>query len=147
MKKLIGVIKLKLIAGKASSAPPVGSVLGIFKLNIGEFCKDFNSRTAMFSEELLFNVKVFVYNDRSYDLVVTMPSTYFFLQKTCDTYDEIQSIGLNEFINITPELVYELAAIKNLDMSCLTRKDVSKEMFRTIYSSLLTSNYFLKNYD
>jgi large subunit ribosomal protein L11 len=142
MKKLNGIIKLKLYAGKASSAPPVGSVLGIFKLNINEFCKDFNSRTSTLNDELLLNIKVFVYNDRTYDMIISMPSLHFFLA----SITSYSFVDPEEVVQITPEIIYEIAFIKNISINDKTNIDypsVNPQMFRTVFGFLLSTRYVL----
>jgi large subunit ribosomal protein L11 len=69
-RKRIGVIKLRLAAGKASAAPPVGPALGQYHLNIMHFIKEFNART----QDLLgsvVSVIITVYSDRTFTFIVT----------------------------------------------------------------------------
>ena len=71
-KKINAVVKLQIAAGKATPAPPVGTALGPHGLNIMDFCKNFNARTAK-DEGLIIPVVVTVYADRSYSFITKTP--------------------------------------------------------------------------
>ena len=71
-KKVIANVKLQVLAGKATPAPPVGSALGPHGLNIMDFCKAFNAKTAK-QEGLIIPVVVAVYSDRTYSFVTKTP--------------------------------------------------------------------------
>ena len=71
-KKVAAVVKLHIPAGKASPAPPVGTSLGKFGINLGQFVQQFNDRTKEFSGTPI-PVIVSVYNDRSFDFVTKSP--------------------------------------------------------------------------
>ncbi|HHH10971.1 MAG TPA: 50S ribosomal protein L11 [Sorangium sp.] len=72
MKKVAGLIKLQLPAGKANPSPPVGPALGQYGANIMAFCKDFNSRTAK-SGDMIIPVEITVYADRSFSFITKTP--------------------------------------------------------------------------
>ena len=72
MKKVTGSIKLQIPAGKATPAPPVGPALGQAGVNIMDFCKNFNAKTAK-DEGLIIPVVVTVYADRSYTFITKTP--------------------------------------------------------------------------
>ncbi|XXM90084.1 50S ribosomal protein L11 [Candidatus Hodgkinia cicadicola] len=74
MKNRVGFIKLRLRAGSAKPAPPVSSMLGQKRLNVPEFCKQFNAITKNSKESEPLCVKVYIYNDKSYDIVVNEPT-------------------------------------------------------------------------
>ncbi len=71
-KKIKAIIKLALVAGKANPAPPVGPALGQFGVNIGSFCKDYNSKTQG-QEGLIVPAKITIYDDKSYTFVLKSP--------------------------------------------------------------------------
>ena len=71
-KKVTGQVKLQIPAGKATPAPPVGTALGPQGVNIMDFCKNFNARTAK-DEGLIIPVVVTVYADRSYTFITKTP--------------------------------------------------------------------------
>ena len=71
-KKVTGYIKLQLPAGKANPSPPVGPALGQHGVNIMQFCKDFNARSAKLGDTII-PVVITVYADRSYSFVMKSP--------------------------------------------------------------------------
>ena len=77
-KKIIGYIKLQVPAGKANPSPPIGPALGQRGLNIMEFCKAFNARTADLEVGMPIPVVITAFGDRTFTLVTkTPPATYF----------------------------------------------------------------------
>ena len=80
MKKIAGIIKLQLPAGKANPSPPVGPALGQYGANIMAFCKDFNSKTAN-QGDMIIPVVVTVYTDRSFSFITKTPPASVLLKK------------------------------------------------------------------
>jgi large subunit ribosomal protein L11 len=78
-KKVVGLVKLQLPAGKASPAPPVGPALGPHGVNIMAFCKEFNARTQ--GSDMIIPVVLTVYADRSFSMVLKTPPTSVLLKK------------------------------------------------------------------
>ena len=81
-KKVIGYIKLQIPAGKATPAPPVGPALGQHQLNIVQFTKDFNARTAN-QDGMIIPVVITVYADRSFTFITKTPPAAVLLKKAC----------------------------------------------------------------
>jgi large subunit ribosomal protein L11 len=81
-KKVAGYIKLQLPAGKASPAPPVGPALGQHGVNIMQFCKDFNGRTASMGDTIV-PVVITVYADRTYSFVMKSPPASILIKQAC----------------------------------------------------------------
>ena len=79
MKKVTGYIKLQLPAGKANPAPPVGPALGSHGVNIMQFCKEFNAKTA--GGDMIIPVVITVYSDRSFSFILKTPSASVLLKK------------------------------------------------------------------
>ncbi|MDP4089753.1 MAG: 50S ribosomal protein L11 [Bacillota bacterium] len=79
-KKVTGMIKLQLPAGKATPAPPVGPALGQHGVNIMGFCKEFNARTAN-QAGLIIPVVITVYQDRSFSFILKTPPAAVLLKK------------------------------------------------------------------
>jgi len=71
-KKIIGLIKLQVTAGKANPSPPIGPALGQRGINIMEFCKAFNAQTADQNGRII-PVEITVYEDRSFDFITKTP--------------------------------------------------------------------------
>jgi large subunit ribosomal protein L11 len=82
MKKVTGIIKLQLPAGKANPSPPVGPALGQYGANIMAFCKDFNSRTAK-EGDMIIPVEITVYADRSFTFITKTPPAAVLIKKAC----------------------------------------------------------------
>jgi large subunit ribosomal protein L11 len=78
-KKVTGIVKLQLQAGKASPAPPVGPALGPHGINIMAFCKEFNAKTQ--GSDMIIPVVLTVYSDRSFSLLLKTPPTSVLLKK------------------------------------------------------------------
>ncbi len=81
-KKITGYIKLQLPAGKANPSPPVGPALGQHGVNIMQFCKDFNSRSAPLGDTVV-PVIITVYADRSYTFVMKSAPASILIKKAC----------------------------------------------------------------
>src|SRR5215472_6870355 len=82
-KKVQAVVKLQIAAGKATPAPPVGTALGPQGVNIMDFCKNFNAKTAK-DEGLIIPVVVTVYADRSYSFITKTPPASVLLKKVAN---------------------------------------------------------------
>ena len=80
-KKITGYVKLQVPAGKANPAPPIGPALGQHGVNIMEFCKAFNSRTAQMDPDLKIPVVITVYADRSFTFETKTPPAADLLKK------------------------------------------------------------------
>jgi len=81
-QKVTGLIKLQIAAGKATPAPPVGPALGQHGVNIPQFCKDFNERTAK-DVGLIIPVVITVYADRSFSFITKTPPAAVLIKKAC----------------------------------------------------------------
>ena len=82
-KKVTGYIKLQIPAGKATPAPPVGPALGQHGVNIVEFTKQFNAKTAD-QGDLIIPVVITVYNDRSFSFITKTPPAAVLIKKACN---------------------------------------------------------------
>lgn len=81
-QKITGYIKLQIPAGKATPAPPVGPALGQHGVNIMEFCKQFNEKTAK-DAGLIIPVVITVYGDRSFSFITKTPPAAVLIKKAC----------------------------------------------------------------
>src|ERR671923_111866 len=88
-KKVQAVVKLQIAAGKATPAPPVGPALGQQGVNIMDFCKNFNARTAS-QKGLIIPVVITVYADRSYTFITKTPPAAVLLLEAPDQSEAIQ---------------------------------------------------------
>jgi len=122
MKKITGQVKLQLVAGKASPAPPVGPALGPHGINIMAFCKEFNAKTQ--GSDMIIPVVLTVYSDRSFSFIMKTPPTSVLLKKAAGlSTGKKPGAGSKEpnktkVGTVTAEQVKELAKQKIGDMNC-----------------------------
>jgi len=115
-KKVIANIKLQVQAGKATPAPPVGSALGPHGLNIMDFCKAFNAKTAK-QEGLIIPVVVTVYSDRTYSFVTKTPPAAVLLKKVANIAKGSAEPNKNKVGTVTMKQVQEIAQTKLPDLN------------------------------
>jgi large subunit ribosomal protein L11 len=119
MKKVVGQIKLQIPAGKATPAPPVGPALGQAGVNIMDFCKAFNARTAK-DEGLIIPVVVTVYADRSYTFVTKTPPVAVLIKREASIAKGSGEPNKNKVGRITMKQVESIAKLKMPDLNCET---------------------------
>ncbi len=115
-KKIVANIKLQVQAGKATPAPPVGSALGPHGLNIMDFCKAFNAKTAK-QEGLIIPVVVTVYNDRTYSFVTKTPPAAVLLKKAANIAKGSAEPNKTKVGKVTMKQVQEIAQTKMPDLN------------------------------
>ena len=115
-KEVVKKIKLQIPAGKATPAPPVGTVLGPAGINLQEFCTRYNDATREKMGDIL-PVEISIYDDRSFDFIVKTPPTPFLLKK----YAKIEKgsvKGANQIVaTLTKAQIREIAEIKLPDLN------------------------------
>src|SRR5436853_6858441 len=92
-KKIVGMIKLQVPAGKANPSPPIGPALGQRGLNIMEFCKAFNAQTQNIEPGIPIPVVITAYGDRSFTFVTKTPPNSYFLKKAAGIEKGSQTTG------------------------------------------------------
>src|ERR687898_548966 len=117
MKKVVGQIKLQIPGGKATPAPPVGPALGQAGVNIMDFCKNFNSRTAK-DEGLIIPVVVTIYADRSYTFITKTPPASVLLKKVANLAKGSAEPNRNKVGTVTAKQVEDIAKTKMPDLNC-----------------------------
>jgi len=115
-KKVVANIKLQVPAGKATPAPPVGSALGPHGLNIMDFCKAFNARTAK-QEGLIIPVVVTVYADRTYSFVTKTPPAAILLKRAANIAKGSGEPNRNKVGKVSMQQVREIAQTKMPDLN------------------------------
>ena len=115
-KKVEGYIKLQIPAGKATPAPPVGPALGQHGVNIVEFTKQFNARTAD-QGDLIIPVVITVYNDRSFSFVTKTPPAAVLIKKACNIKSGSGVPNKTKVAKITKAQVKEIAELKMPDLN------------------------------
>lgn len=113
-KKIVGLIKLQIPAGKATPAPPVGPALGQHGVNIAMFVKEFNERTAK-DVGLIIPVVITVFADRSYTFITKTPPVPVLLKKACNIESGSGVPQQDKVAKITWEEVRKIAEIKMVD--------------------------------
>jgi large subunit ribosomal protein L11 len=117
-KKVMTVIKLQIQAGKANPAPPVGPALGQHGLNIMQFCKDYNARTAS-QVGMIIPVEITVYQDRSYTFVTKTPPAADMLRKAAGVEKGSGEPNRDIAGKITRAQLREIAEVKMKDLNAL----------------------------
>ena len=115
-KKVSGYIKLQIPAGKATPAPPVGPALGQHGVNIVEFTKQFNAKTAD-QGELIIPVVITVYSDRSFSFVTKTPPAAVLIKKACNLKSGSGVPNKTKVAKITKAQVKEIAELKMPDLN------------------------------
>jgi len=116
-KKITGFIKLHIPAGKATPAPPVGPALGQHGVNIMDFCKNFNARTAK-GEGMLTPVVITVYQDHSYTFVTKTPPASVLLAKAAKVEKGSGTPNKIKIGKVSKAQVEEIAKSKMPDLNC-----------------------------
>ena len=119
MKKITGQIKLQIPGGKATPAPPVGPALGQAGVNIMDFCKNFNARTAK-DDGLIIPVVITVYADRSYTFVTKTPPVAVLIKRAVGIAKGSGEPNKNKVGKITAKQVEEIAKMKMPDLNAET---------------------------
>src|SRR6201982_3285067 len=115
-KKVQTTIKLQLSAGKATPAPPVGTALGPHGLNIMDFCKQFNAKTAKEPEGMIFPVLVPVYTDRTFTFILKTPPASVLLLRAAGIVKGSAEPNRNKVGKVTKKQVEEIAKLKLADL-------------------------------
>jgi len=115
-KKITGYVKLQIPAGQATPAPPVGTALGPQGVNIMDFCKAFNAKTAK-EQGLIIPVIVTVYSDRSYSFITKTPPAAVLLKKAAKLEKGSGVPNKNKVGKVTKKQVEEIAKLKMVDLN------------------------------
>ena len=124
-KEVVKKIKLQIEAGKATPAPPVGTVLGPAGINLQEFCTKYNEATRDKMGDVL-PVEISIYDDRSFDFVIKTPPTAFLLKKAAKI-NKGSTKGSSETVaTLTKDQIREIAEIKLPDLNAYTVEEAIK---------------------
>ncbi len=132
-KKIQGYIKLQIPAGKATPAPPVGPALGQQGVNIMDFCKAFNGRTAK-QEGLIIPVVITVYADRSYSFITKTPPAAILLKKVAGLAKGSGTPNKEKVGKVTKAQVEEIAKTKLPDLNCASLEAAVRTVMGTARS-------------
>ena len=115
-KKVTGYIKLQIKAGKATPAPPVGPALGQHGVNIMEFTKQFNAKTADMGD-LIIPVVITVYSDRSFSFITKTPPAPVLLKKAAGLHKASGVPNKQKVGSVTKDQIKEIAELKMPDLN------------------------------
>ena len=118
-KKVTGYIKLQIPAGKATPAPPVGPALGQHGVNIVQFTKEFNARTAD-QDGMIIPVVITVYADRSFSFITKTPPAAVLLKKACGLKSGSGVPNKNKVAKISKAEIQKIAELKMPDLNAAT---------------------------
>lgn len=115
-KKVMTQIKLQVTAGKANPSPPIGPALGQHGVNIMDFCKAFNARTAN-DEGMIIPVVITVYQDRSFTFITKTPPASVLLKKAAKIAKGSDNPKRNKVAKVSRAQVEEIAKLKMADLN------------------------------
>jgi large subunit ribosomal protein L11 len=136
-KKIKTIIKLQIVGGQATPAPPVGTALGPHGLNIAEFCKRFNDATAQRRGEVVPCV-ITVFEDRTYDFIMKTPPVPDLLKKAAGIQKGSAKPLTDKVGKVTKAQVREIAEKKMPDLNCHTIEAAMRQVEGTAKNMGLT---------
>ena len=116
-KKLVGSMKLQVAAGKANPSPPVGPALGQRGINIMEFCKAFNAKTADLEPGAPCPTVISYYQDKSFTMDIKTPPASYFLKKAAKVNSGAKTPSRETVGTISAKQLREIAEAKMVDLS------------------------------
>ncbi len=125
-KKITGYIKLQVPAGKANPAPPIGPALGQHGVNIMEFCKAFNAKTAQADPDMKIPVVITVYADRSFTFETKTPPAADLLKKAAGISKGSGKPNKEKVGTISRAKIEEIARLKMPDLNTTTIESAIK---------------------
>jgi large subunit ribosomal protein L11 len=115
-KKVMGMVKLAINAGKATPAPPIGPALGQHGVNIMAFCKEYNERTKD-QLGLIIPVEITVFEDRSFTFITKTPPAAVLLKKAANISSGSSEPNRKKVAAVSKSKVHEIADIKMKDLN------------------------------
>lgn len=129
-KNITRVVKLAIEAGKATPAPPVGTVVGPLGINIQEFCTKYNDATRDKMGDIL-PVELTVYEDRTFDFVIKTPPTSFLIKKMTGIKKGAVKGSTETVATLTKDQLREIAEIKLPDLNAYDIESAMKQVAGT----------------
>lgn len=117
-KKVKAIVKLQVPAGKATPAPPVGTALGPHGINIMQFCKEYNAKTAS-QAGMIVPAEITIYQDRSFSFVVKTPPAPVLLMKAAGIEKASGVPNRNKVGSVTRKQVRDIAEMKMKDLNAM----------------------------
>jgi len=116
-KEIVAEIKLQIVAGQASPAPPVGPALGQHNVNIMDFVRAFNEKTGKMEEGTIVPVIITVFKDRSFNFIIKTPPASYLLKRAAGIAKGSGEPNKEKVGQITPKQIEEIAKIKMPDLN------------------------------
>lgn len=131
-----GVVRLRVLAGKASPSPAIGQALGPLGVNMMEFCKSFNDRTKSIVEGTPIPVRLTAMNDRSFTYETKTPPASWFLKKAAGIDKGAKQPGQQTVAQLSMKHLYEIAKVKLEDehMKHISVESYCKSLIGTAHS-------------
>ena len=126
-KKVKGVTKLQIEAGKANPAPPIGPALAGYGINIMAFCKEYNARTANRPGEVL-PAEITIFTDGSFTFILKTPPTAVLLRKAAKVEKGSAQPNRTKVGKVTKAQVREIAEIKMKDLNAIDLDGAMKQV-------------------
>ncbi len=117
-KKIKAIVKLQVPAGKATPAPPVGTALGPHGINIMQFCKDYNARTAQMAGTIV-PVEITIFQDRSFSFILKTPPAPVLLKKAAGLEKGSGVPNRNKVGTVTRKQIRDIAEQKMKDLNAV----------------------------
>lgn len=124
-KKIKTIIKIQLPAGKATPAPPVGTALGPHGINIGQFTKEFNEKTAPMGDTII-PAEITIFEDRSFSFILKTPPASVLIRKAAGIEKGSGDPLKKKVGKITKAQITEIAQTKMPDLNCDTLEAAEK---------------------
>lgn len=132
-KKVTGMVKLQIPAGKANPAPPVGPALGQHGVNIMEFCKQFNAKTSKEGDTVI-PVVITIYQDRSFTFITKTPPVSILIKQATKLQSGSKMPQKDKVAKIKMADVKKIAEKKLPDLNCLTVQSAMNQVIGTCKS-------------
>ena len=125
-KKLVGKLKLQVPAGQANPSPPVGPALGQRGINIMEFCKAFNAKTAEMEQGAPCPTEISYFQDKSFTMDIKTPPASYYLKKAAKVKSGSKTAGRATAGTVSTKQVREIAEAKMRDLNTTSVEDAMK---------------------
>jgi len=138
-KKIKTVVRLQIPAGRATPAPPIGTALGPHGLNIMEFCKAYNERTASMGDTVI-PAEITVFEDRTFSFITKTPPAYNLLKKAAGVDKGSAVPNRDKVGEVSRDQVREIAELKMQDLNAYDVEQAMRIIEGTARSMGLTVN-------
>ena len=116
-KEVVATIKLQIVAGQASPAPPVGPALGQHNVNIMDFVRQFNEKTGKMEEGTVVPVIISIFKDRSFNFIIKTPPASYLLKRAAGIAKGSGAPNKEKVGKVTEKQIEEIAKVKMPDLN------------------------------